>query len=132
MTNNDDQISREEVYNKILTIIASLSESKMRKLLKSLEKWQLYKFGEKRKYPRKPTFIWSEFSASTRSFSDFIQNLSISGLFIETQLPFFVGEELSMTFSLPDADAPIKITGKIVRVDSKGVGVKFDELLSDI
>jgi hypothetical protein len=132
MTNSDDQISRKEVYNKVLTIIASLSESKMRKLLKGLEKWQRSKQGEKRRYPRKSTFIWSEFSASTRSFSDFIQNLSISGLFIETQLPFFVGEKLSMTFSLPDADTPVKITGKIVRIDSKGVGVQFDGLLSDI
>lgn len=132
MTNNDNQLTREEVYNKILTIIASLSESRMRKVLRSLEKWQQSKFDEKREYPRKKTFVWTEFSANKRSFTDFIQNLSVSGLYIETQLPFFVGEELSMTFSLPGADAPIKITGKIVRIDSKGIGVQLDELLSDI
>jgi hypothetical protein len=132
MTNNDNQLTREEVYNKILTIIASLSESQMRNLLKSLVNWQQSKFDEKRKYPRKQTFVWTECSASKRFFTDFIQNLSVSGLFIETQLPFFVGEELSMTFSLPGADAPIKITGKIVRIDSNGIGVQFDELLSDI
>jgi hypothetical protein len=132
MTNNDNQLTREEVYNKILTIIASLSESQMRNLLKSLVNWQQSKFDEKRKYPRKQTFVWTECSASTRFFTDFIQNLSVSGLYIETQLPFFVGEELSMTFSLPGADAPIKITGKIVRIDSNGIGVQFDELLSDI
>ena len=132
MTNNDNLISKEEVYNKILTIIASLSESRMRKLLKSLEKWQQSKFDEKREHPRKQTFIWTECSADTRFFTDFIQNLSVSGLFIETQLPFFVGEKLSMTFSLPGADDPIKITGKIVRVDPNGIGVQFDELLSDI
>ena len=132
MTNNDNQLTIKEVYNKILTIIASLSESQMRNLLKSLVNWQQSKFDEKRKYPRKQTFVWTECSASTRFFTDFIQNLSVSGLYIETQLPFFVGEELSMTFSLPGADAPIKITGKIVRIDSKGVGVQFEELLSDI
>jgi hypothetical protein len=132
MTNNDNQLTIKEVYNKILTIIASLSESQMRNLLKSLVNWQQSKFDEKRKYPRKQTFVWTECSASTRFFTDFIQNLSVSGLYIETQLPFFVGEELSMTFSLPGADAPIKITGKIVRIDSNGIGVQFDELLSDI
>jgi len=132
MTNDDNQISKEEVYNKILTIIASLSESQMRNLLKKLVNWQQSKFDEKRKCPRKSTFIWTECSADTRFFTDFIQNLSVSGLFIETQLPFFVGEELSMTFSLPGADDPIKITGKIVRIDSKGIGVQFDALLSDI
>ena len=132
MKNNDNKIGREEVYNKILAIILALSEAQMRNLLKSLEKWQQSKFDEKRKYHRKHTFIWTECSANTRFFTDFIQNLSVSGLFIETQLPFFVGEELSMTFSLPGADNPIKITGKIVRIDSNGIGVQFDELLSDI
>jgi len=132
MTNNDNKIDREEVYSKILTIISILSEAQMRKLLKSLEKWQQSKFDEKRKYPRKQTFIWTECSANSRFFTDFIQNLSVSGLFIETQFPFFVGEELSMTFSFPGTDDPIKITGKIVRVDSNGIGVQFDELLSDI
>jgi len=132
MTNNDNKIGREEVYSKILTIISILSEAQMRKLLKSLEKWQQSKSDEKRKYPRKQTFIWTECSANSRFFTDFIQNLSVSGLFIETQFPFFVGEELSMTFSFPGTDDPIKITGKIVRVDSNGIGVQFDELLSDI
>ena len=37
-----------------------------------------------------------------------------------------------MTFSLTDAENPIKITGKIVRVDSNGIGVQFEELLPDI
>ncbi len=115
-----------------MAIILALSEAQMRNLLKSLEKWQQSKFDEKRKYHRKQTFIWTECSANTRFFTDFIQNLSVSGLFIETQLPFFVGEELSMTFSLPGADDPIKITGKIVRIDSNGIGVQFDELLTDI
>ena len=132
MTINDDKIGREELYNKILTIIPTLSEVQMRNLLKILEKWQQSKFDEKRKYPRKQTFVWTECSASTCFFTDFIQNLSVSGLFIETQLPFYVGEALSMTFSLPGADDSIKITGKIVRIDSKGIGVQFDELLADI
>jgi hypothetical protein len=132
MTNNDNKIGREEVYNKILTIIPTLSFVQMRNLLKFLEKWQQSKFDEKRKYPRKKTFVWTECSADTRFFTDFIQNLSVSGLFIETQLPFFVGEKLSMTFSLPGADDPIKISGKIVRIDSNGIGVQFDEVLSDV
>jgi hypothetical protein len=132
MTNNDNKMGKEEVYNKILTIIPTLSEAQMRKLLENLEKWQQSKFDEKRKYPRKKTFIWTECSADSRFCTDFIQNLSVSGLFIETQLPFFVGEALSMTFSLPGADDPIKISGKIVRIDSNGIGVQFDSLLSDI
>ncbi len=37
-----------------------------------------------------------------------------------------------MTFSLSGADDPIKITGKIVRVNTRGIAVQFDEVLTDI
>ena len=132
MTNNSNKFSSEETYDRILEIISDMSETHRRKLLKSLEKWQQSKFGEKRKYPRKQTFIWAECSVNRRALNDFIQNLSVGGLFIETQIPFFVGEALSMTFSLPDVEDPIKITGKIVRVDTRGIAVQFDEPLTDI
>ena len=132
MTNNTNKVSSEELYNRILQIISTLSEVQLKKLLEALEKWRKPKFKEKRKYPRKQTLIWIECSGNRCALNDFIQNISVSGLFIETIVPFFVGEELSMTFSLPDAEDPIKITGKIVRLDSRGIGVKFDELLHDI
>ena len=132
MTNNSNKFSSEEVYDRILKIIADLSEKQQRNLLDRLEKWRRSKFKEKRKYPRKQTFIWAECSANRRALNDFIQNLSVGGLFIETQIPFFVGEGLSMTFSLSGADDPIKITGKIVRVNTRGIAVQFDEVLTDI
>jgi len=132
MTNNTNKISSEEVYNRILQIISILSEEQLRKLLEALEKWRKPKFKEKRKYHRKQTLIWIECSGDRCALNDFIQNISVSGLFIETIVPFFVGEELSMTFSLPDAEDPKKIHGKIVRVEARGIAVQLDELLSDI
>ena len=111
MTNKNSIIIITEVHDRISKIIPKLSEMQARNLLIILEKWHQ-----------------SNFTAWT----DTIQNLSVSGLFIETRIPFFVGDELSMTFSLTDAENPIKITGKIVRVDSNGIGVQFEELLPDI
>jgi len=52
-------------------------------------------------------------------------------LYIETQLPLFVGQGLSMTFSLTDSEESIKIKGEIVRTDPNGIGVEFDEPLPD-
>ncbi len=132
MENNDNKSSIAEVQARIFQIISTLSEGQMRKLLESLEKWQQPKFEKQRKYHRKKTLIWVECSGDRRALYDFIQNISVSGLFIETLVPFNVGEEFSMTFSLPGAEDPIKITGKIARLDSRGIGVKFDELLHDI
>ena len=120
-----------EVQNRISEIISRMSEVQSRKLLKGLEKWQQSNLIENRKYHRKKTLIWAECSLHRFVFTDFIQNLSAGGLFIETQLPIFVGEELSLTFSLTDIEDRVKITGKIARVDSKGIGVQFEELLPD-
>jgi hypothetical protein len=132
MVNNDNKISSKEVYDRILAIISSLSEKQRRNLLSSLEKWQQSNFVEKRKYHRKKTFIQAECSFNRTTFTDFIQNLSASGLFIESRYPFFIGEKLSLTFSLSDIEDSVKIIGKIVRVDSKGIGVHFEEPLPDI
>ncbi|MCJ2534310.1 MAG: PilZ domain-containing protein, partial [Candidatus Thermoplasmatota archaeon] len=59
-------------------------------------------------------------------------NLSAGGVFIETEIPLSVNKELFMRFLHPDSGALIKVAGKIARIDSKGVGVKFDKPRSDI
>jgi hypothetical protein len=132
LTKNNIEISGEEVYSRISAIIPKLSEVQARNLLKVLEKWEQSSFTEKRKFPRKPILITVYSSGQIFAWTDLIQNLSCSGLYIETQLPLYVGDELSMTFSLTNAENPIKIKGKIVRIDSKGIGVEFDESLTDI
>jgi hypothetical protein len=34
-----------------------------------------------------------------------------------------------MNFSLPIVEKDITVSGKVVRIDSRGIGVKFDELI---
>jgi Tfp pilus assembly protein PilZ len=131
MVNDDNKMDIKEIRSRISEIISRMSEAQSRKFLKGLEKWQQFNLVENRKYQRKKTFILVDCSNYRIVFTDFIQNLSASGLFIETRLPFYVGEELSLTFSLTDIEDHVKITGKIVRVDSKGIGVQFEELLPD-
>jgi len=108
-----------------------MSYTEMRQLLKDLEKWQKSK-NEKRKYPRKSTLVDIIYSSDQRRvFEDFIRNISASGLFIETSLLSELGQKLTMTFSHPSSGDPIKVSGKVIRVDSEGIGVKFNKLLSE-
>jgi len=131
MTVIDKKISITEVRGRLFELIFRMPESETRDLLEKLEiRWRP-KYEERRKHPRKSTFIRVDCSGNQCAFTDFIQNLSAGGLWIDTQLPFYVGQNLSMTFSVTNGDAPIKIAGKIVRVASRGIGVKFDALLSD-
>ena len=130
MTGNDKKLSITEVRGRLFELIFNIPEEETRNLLKKLEIQWRPKYEERRKHPRKSTFIHVDCAGDKCAFTDFIQNLSADGLYIDTQLPFFVGQELSMTFSVTNGEAPIKITGRIVRVDSRGIGVKFDALLS--
>ena len=131
MVNSINELGRNEVRVFIFEIIDDMSDTEMRQLLKDLEKWRKSK-NEKRKYPRKSTLINITYSSDQRRiFEDFVRNISAGGLFIETNLVTELGQKLTMTFSHPDSGDPIKVLGKIIRVDSGGIGVKFNKLLSD-
>ncbi|MGB5992784.1 MAG: PilZ domain-containing protein [Desulfobacterales bacterium] len=130
MKNNDNELGRNEVRAFIFEIIDGMSDTEMRQLLKDLEGWQKSK-NEKRKYPRRSTLMDITYSSDQRRiFEDFVQNVSAGGLYIETNLISKLGQKLTMTFSHPDSGDPIKVLGKVIRVDSGGIGVKFNKLLS--
>ncbi len=126
MENN--KLGINEVRALIFEIINDMADEDMRQLLKNLEKWRQSK-SEKRKHLRISTFISTDFADDDRIYKDFIRNLSAGGLYIETEAPFLANKELRMTFFLSDSEDPIKITGKIVRIDPKGVGVEFNDTI---
>jgi len=132
MENIDKVLSRGEVRAFIFEIINDMSDAEMRQLLKDLENWQKSKF-EMRKHPRRSTYMDIIYSSDQRGiFEDFVRNISAGGLYIETNLVTELGQKLTMTFSNPDSGDPIKVLGKIVRVDPNGIGVKFNKLLSGL
>lgn len=79
----------------------------------------------KREHHRNPFFIVVDYATQGHAYRDFIQNISPGGVFIETPMPFTVGQELSLVFAPPDYQKHIKITGEVVRISPQGIGVKF-------
>lgn len=112
--------------------IINLSQLKRQNLLEKLENWHNSKVLELREYLRKNTFIPAECISDGLNFTDFIQDISHGGVFIQTNGNFYVDQKIAMTFSIPKSEKDITVMGKIVRVDSQGIGVKFDALLPDI
>ena len=80
---------------------------------------------ERRKHVRKPFFMVVDYATRDRTYKDFIQNISIGGVFIETHTFLGAGQKVAMSFSLPNCQKHVKITGEIVRTNLHGVGVKF-------
>ena len=123
---------QDEAENKkcLSMIIATLSEDILRNLWDQLEAWHKFKIREMRRNPRKPIFISAECSTGDTCFIDFIQDISNGGVFIQTDGRFFLGQKITLTFSSPKTREDQTVSGEIVRVDSKGIGVKFNEPLS--
>lgn len=128
----NNPLSSSEVFARLFDIISHLSEDNRRKLLEVMEKRQPSQSSMKREHPRRCFQVHVDFSIDDFFFTHVTQNVSRSGAFIETDLPLLTDKELSLEFELPGYEDPIKTKGVIVRTDSTGIGVKFDELIPHI
>ena len=120
MVNNE--LSRNEVRAYLFRLLNDMSDEEMRQLLKELEERQNKK---QRKYSRKGFLTLIDYNVGDRSYKDFIQDISGSGVFIKTSQTFSVGQTISMTFMFPDNQKPFRINGEIIRIREDGIGVKF-------
>lgn len=121
-----------EKYNvtisKLFKLILNLNEAHQEALLK---KGQALLSKEKRA-PRKTCRIPVRYSTFDRMYSDPIKNISQSGVFIETQRPIFVGEEVIIELKIEDVNEPFKIKGDVVHASQSGVGIQFKNLNSNL
>jgi hypothetical protein len=136
MENNNNKSSIAEVQARIFQIISTMPEGQKRKLLTSLEKWQSKFYDkqqskpkDKRKYSRKPISIYAICETNDLNFRDFTKDVSPEGAFIETKTNLSLDEDLFMILFHTSFETPVRTGGKIVRVDPKGVGVKFNETI---
>ncbi len=80
---------------------------------------------ERRDYLRKTHFVPVDYTTQDRAYTEFIHDISVNGVFIETQHLLSPGHEIALTFSLPGHSSHIKIAGKVVRTSPTGIGVSF-------
>ena len=113
------------VIPKLFQIILNLPEEKQLALLQYAEDLLI---KERRAFIRKTCSIPVSYSTYDRVYSNTIKNISQKGVFIETQRPLFVGEELIMSFSMPGFGKPLKVKGEIVQVSRIGIGVEFKSM----
>lgn len=92
---------------------------------------------ERRKHPRVPVRIRIQYRVADQFFTDYIQNLSLGGIFVETTNPLPVRTALKVQFALPSMEEPIVADGVVVhRVEigkgnskaPSGMGIRFSQL----
>jgi hypothetical protein len=132
MQEDNNVLKSSEVTTRLFGEIVNLPEADRQNLISALYEREQHNFDVNRRHPRKPSKIPVDCLIDNLFFTHFIQNISRSGAFIETELPFLNNKTISMSFCLPGNEVPMKIAGKIVRTGSNGIGVQFDEMLPDI
>lgn len=93
--------------------------------------------SERRRVRRVPVEIQIRYKTADGFFQDYIRNLSLGGIFIETKTPLPMNTKLKVEFRLPEMRAPITAFGLVVhtlRVGHtkkscvSGMGIRFAEL----
>ncbi|MBW1859547.1 MAG: PilZ domain-containing protein [Deltaproteobacteria bacterium] len=119
MAASEKDMASGSVTARLIDLISRLPVNAQEVLLKKLEeKTGIYK----RKHPRKPYVSEVDFSAGDQAYKELIQDISPSGLFIETRAPLAVGQEITLLLSFPDQERPMKILGEVVRATDEGIG----------
>lgn len=127
MKKDDNELYGLPIEKRIANLVKNLSEEKKQLLLDLIIEWQQ---KEQRNDPRIPCLIAVDYSTPKRAYRDFIQDLSKSGIFIETREPFQLDEKISLTFTMPRSESHFKISGKIVRLDNHGIAIELEKKLS--
>jgi len=82
-------------------------------------------FPEKRKDIRHRCQKLAEVFVGAQRYPGFIRNESKGGVFVETRGSFLPGDNVLVVYETP-IGIDMKRTGKIVKIDPTGIGVKFN------
>lgn len=129
--NHSDGISsprdRQLLIARFFLLINQLQETD---LLKFMNRYEQKRFAMLREFPRVPCNLSLDLAADGRAINCFAMDISAGGMFVESCEPFTMGQPVSICFSLSDNQLPLKIKGRVVRLEHGGIGVKYESLTS--
>jgi Tfp pilus assembly protein PilZ len=135
------QLIGDDVITQLCKLIIEMSEDQQIILLEQLESMPVAEMPERtvslegndssmRGNPRKPCLINANYRIQNKDYKSYILDISIGGVFIETNETFTIGQEIVLNFKLPHNQNPFKLSGTISWGSPRGFGVKFDEIPS--
>jgi Tfp pilus assembly protein PilZ len=77
---------------------------------------------------RKSCMLSIDYRVEDRNFEGFMLDISPAGAFIETGEPFTAGQQIYLSFSLPNNPGQLQLEGEILWKGMLGIGVKFNDL----
>lgn len=121
-------IATQEIYEELIDALSTLPENKQKELLEHVKHW----ISDERDNNRKPYFTHIDYSDKHRIEHGTIKNISSGGLFIQPAASYPTGRSIILKFEHPDMPKHMKLNGKIVWKNSRGMGVRFDHKIDDL
>ena len=133
------QLLKNNITNHLFKLIIDMSDYQRHILLEELEKLPADEMSVRtvsldenevsmRGHTRKACLLSADFSFQKNSFKGHILDISLVGVFIETNELLSVGDEIKVVFSLPNHSKPLTFTCIVAWVGQNGMGVRFKKL----
>ncbi len=69
-----------------------------------------------------------DYDLNNWTYQSFLRDISLGGAYVETEKPMLEGQRIILTLSTHRPERTCTVTGKVVRKDARGVGIRFDDL----
>ena len=99
----------------------------MKELEDEVKKSRTLKTEDRRAHPRKEVLTDVDY-ATDKFFSDYVHNIGEDGVFIGTDKALAVGTKVTLAFTMPESDTPVKVKAEVIWTREKGMGLKFKEV----
>lgn len=86
--------------------------------------------NDSRQDPRSPYRKVTFFTTQNRNVKGFVTNISRSGAFLVSRYKFTLGQQITLVIPGDKKHSDMKLKGSVVRLSTKGAGVKFDRRTS--
>jgi len=120
---------KDDLRDRLFKVTSDFKEQ-MEKPLPSLEEWEHEPNShEKRGHSRKDVSVYGIFETIDSQFRASTKNVSEGGILIDPEIHLSSHEYISMTLFNKKLNVPIRTYGKVVRVDSDGAGIQFNQVI---
>ena len=116
------KFDRIDVSSRLINMVLDMSLPSQLKLLGDLDKSG---YERARKFVRKPHVFVVDCETEDTFFQEYIKDISAGGLFLKSEHPLIVGQEIRMTFQLPHHEKIFHVLGRVARISRDGVGIRF-------
>jgi Tfp pilus assembly protein PilZ len=131
------QLLEDNLTPTLYRLIGKMTDNQQAVLLEKLQNHPLQAINLEeteialRDHTRKSCMLSIDYRVEDRNFEGFMLDISPAGAFIETGEPFSAGQQIDLSFSLPNSPGQCQLIGEILWKGMLGIGVRFKDLNHD-